>query len=96
MKLWAVPFLLLGPPLFLFGMMAEANGLIFDLSFLVGGALFVVGVLLLFFLPYSGTLYSGSPDEQMHTRRQDRMGVVVIGCGLALAISALVVWRRFI
>lgn len=50
MKWWAVPFLLVGPPLFLFGMASDANGLIFDLSFVAGGMLFVIGILLLFFL----------------------------------------------
>lgn len=90
MKWWAIPFLLVGPPLFLYGMAADRDGLIFDLSFVAGGILAVVGVLLLIFLPYSG-----SRDQQRRTGRQDRVGIAVVVGVLALIISALVAVNRF-
>lgn len=90
MKWWGVPFLLVGLPLFLIGMSVDASGLIFDLSFVAGAILGVLGILFLFFLPYAG-----SHDEQRRTGRQDRAGIAVIVCVLALVISAVAMCSRF-
>ncbi len=86
MKWWAVPFLVVGPPLFLFGMLADADGWVFDLSFVAGATLFVAGVVLLFVLPYS------SRRDEL-TARQDRVGVALIVGFVALIVS-FVVWGR--
>ncbi|MBY0567126.1 MAG: hypothetical protein K2P70_07435 [Hyphomonadaceae bacterium] len=90
MKWWAIPFLLVGPPLFLYGMAADRDGLIFDLSFVAGGILTLMGALLLIFLPYSG-----SRDEQRRTGQQDLVGTAVVVGVLALIISVLVAVNRF-
>lgn len=91
MKWRAIPFLLVAAPLFLFGVAADASGVIYDLSFIVGGTLLVVGVALLAFLPYAG-----SRTDQDRTKRQDRLGIVTIALVIALVIPTLIVWRIFV